>query len=392
MKKGLKINKYILLCYLITFASGFGGSATQFIKMDMRLYLGLSNTLFATLATVNLVVSLFVTLVLSRVLDKADNKKLIVAGLSIQLIGLVTGIFISTPVMVVITNMFSSLGYSIASSAAYPAFMMLDSDNVTMHVNREQGALTLGAFISPLIMAVIINVLGVAWRIAYIIYAITSASLLVFALTQKSPGVPEKHFEEKTSENESPAVKKKIITPYFIFTAAALTLYMIMEAGVINYSKDYFTLHLDYVLGASVCISAIRGGMTISRMYGDKLIKEKFKLILISMALTVLSVFILVFSKTGIISLIAIFMFGVFSGAVWPTVFSLGLVTDKSQSGKLTSILLICNTIGNNAGNLIAGAMIDGFSIPHAFFLAAVVGVFCIAAVFLSSREAKKQP
>nr|MBQ4455443.1 MFS transporter [Clostridia bacterium] len=169
-------------------------------------------------------------------------------------------------------------------------------------------------------------------------------------------------------------------------------LYMIMEAGVINYSKDYFTLHLDYVLGASVCISAIRGGMTISRMYGDKLIKEKFKLILISMALTVLSVFILVFSKTGIISLIAIFMFGVFSGAVWPTVFSLGLVTDKSQSGKLTSILLICNTIGNNAGNLIAGAMIDGFSIPHAFFLAAVVGIFCIAAVFLSSREAKKQP
>lgn len=391
MKKGLKINKYILLCYLITFASGFGGSATQFIKMDMRLYLGLSNTLFATLATVNLVVSLFVTLVLSRVLDKADNKKLIVAGLSIQLIGLVTGVFISNPVMVVITNMFSSLGYSIASSAAYPAFMMLDSDNVTMHVNREQGALTLGAFISPLIMAVIINVLGVTWRIAYIIYAITSASLLVFALTQRSPGVPEKHFEEKTSENESSSVKKKLVTPYFIFTAAALTLYMIMEAGVINYSKDYFTLHLDYVLGASVCISAIRGGMTISRMYGDKLIKEKFKLILISMALTVLSVLILVFSKVGIISLIAIFLFGVFSGAVWPTVFSLGLVTDKSQSGKLTSILLICNTIGNNAGNLIAGAMIDNFSIPHAFFLAAVVGIFCIAAVFLSSREAKKQ-
>ncbi|MBQ6003567.1 MAG: MFS transporter [Clostridia bacterium] len=390
MKKGLKINKYILLCYLMTFACGFGGSATQFIKMDMRLYLGLSNTLFATLATVNLVVSLFVTLVLSRVLDRADNKKLIVAGLSVQLIGLVTGIFISNPVMVVISNMFSSLGYSIASSAAYPAFMMLDSDNVTMHVNREQGALTLGAFISPLIMAVIINVLGVTWRIAYIIYAMASASLLIFALTQKSPGVPEKHFEEKTAESESTTAKKKLVTPYFIFTAAALTLYMIMEAGVINYSKDYFTLHLDYVLGASVCISAIRGGMTISRMYGDKLIKEKFKLILISMALTVLSVLILVFSKTGIISLIAIFLFGVFSGAVWPTVFSLGLVTDKSQSGKLTSILLICNTIGNNAGNLIAGAMIDNFSIPHAFFLAAVVGILCIAAVFLSSREAKK--
>ncbi|MBR3295466.1 MAG: MFS transporter [Clostridia bacterium] len=393
MKKRPGINKYILVCYLMTFACGFGSSATQFVKLDMRLYLGLSNTLFATLATVNLIVSLVVTLGLSNILDTKDNKKLIVTGLSIQLIGLVTGIFISNPVMVVISNVFSGFGYSIASSAAYPAFMMIDPDNVTTHVNREQGALTFGAFVSPLIMAVLINTLGITWRIAYIIYACTSASLLIFALTQKSPGVPEKHFEDKTDESTESTKegKKKIFSPYFISVAAALTLYMIMEAGVLMYSKDYFTLNLDYVVGASLCISAIRGGMTISRMYGDKVFKDKIKLSLISMILTAASVFILSFSKINFLSLIAIFLFGIFSGAVWPTVFSMGLVTDKSISGKLTSILLVCNTIGNNLGNLMTGAIIDNTSIPTAFFVSGVVGILCILAILLASRFGKKQ-
>ena len=385
-----KLNTYLILCYLMTFACGFGSSAVQFVKLDLRLYLDLSNTLFATLSTVNMIVQFIVILGLSKLLDKTDNKKLIVLGLSLQFVGLFVGIFIVNPFMVIITNVISGLGYSLASTACYPAYVMIDPDHVTTHVNREQGTLTFGAFISPIIMAVLINSLELSWRTAYIVYSSIVGLILLLMLFQKSPGVPEQHFEEKTEETKSDS-KKKIFSVYFIAVTAALFLYIFYETGVIYYSKDFFVLDLEYALGATLCISAIRGGMTFTRMFGDRIIKDQFRLSIYSSALAIVTIAALVFTHTGWLALLEIFLFGFFCGACWTTIFSLGLLTDPSISGKLTSILLIFNTIGFNIGNLIMGAVIDNFSIRTSFAVDAVLAVLSVVALMIAQKAAKKE-
>ncbi len=392
-----KLPFYIFLCYLISYNSGMQMSGQQHILLDMRTEFGISNATMALISSVQMLTSLGLSLLFSRIIDRIANKKLVLTGGSIAVCGALLNGFSTGPATTILAFMISSVGSCFLMAVPYSAFSQLDPDNVTKHVNVQQGVLSFGAVISPLLLAVLIGRLGLNWRWHYRI----SASILTIIITlfaQTKTGVPQSYREthEIGGGKDTPSTRKRLIfTPAFLLLSATLGIYMATEVGILNYSKEYFMVRLDDVVGASLCISLIRASMTVTRLTASRIIKNRVTLCVGSFALSGISLLLMAVFPIKVFSLLWCVLFGLFAGPCWPTVFSIGLDLDLKASGKLSSTMMIFNNIGTNLGNLTIGAAADRFGVQSSFYVtagAALLGtiVFPLAVKFF--RKSGKAP
>ena len=100
--------------------------------------------------------------------------------------------------------------------------------------------------------------------------------------------------------------KRQILTPAFICMGLGLALYMFMEIGLLSYAKDYFMVGLNDILGASLCISVVRGGMTLSRLFGERLIKNRVWMSIGTMGLSGLCLLLMAIFRLPVVSLISV--------------------------------------------------------------------------------------
>ncbi|MBR6816322.1 MAG: MFS transporter [Clostridia bacterium] len=387
-----KLPLFIALCYVLNFYTGFNMSASQFVLLDMKTEFEIGSAVMAIITSASMVTSLGMSLLFSGILDKLDPKKLILIGCAVSISGsLVAGLSVS-PLMTTVSYLISGVGSNILLAVPFPAMSKLDPDRITMHVNRQQGALTLGATIAPLIMAVLINKLGLGWRWSYYVSAGMLVLVAIGFIVSTSPG---KSLDVQAIAAETPeekrARKRLILTPAFICMGLILGIYMVMEIGVLNYAKDYFVLELGDVLGASLCISMVRGGMTLSRLFGDRIIKNRVWLCMGSMVLSGVCVLLLAVFRIPIVSLVWCALFGIVAGPCWPTALSMGLSLDSKESGKLSSILMLFNNIGNNLGNVFIGACIDGLGVGNAYYVAAAFAIIGAIVVAIGVKDFRKR-
>lgn len=386
-----RLPMYILLCYILSFYTGFNMSATQFVLLDMKTEFAISSTLMAAISSAQMITSLGMSLLFSGLLDRLDNKKVMLAGCSCSVLGALIAGFSNGPVMTLISYMISGIGGNMLLAAPFPAMAKLDPARITLHVNRQQGALSCGAFVSPLLMALLINEVGLGWRWSYHISASMLIAITVFFCFAPSPGKSGEIADaaEETAE-EKKARRRIILTPAFICMGLGLALYMFMEIGLLSYAKDYFMLALDDVLGASLCISVVRGGMTLSRLFGERLVKNRVWMSIGTMGLSGLCLLLMAIFRLPAVSLIWCALFGLIAGPCWPTILSMGLSLDTKSSGKLTSILMLFNNIGNNLGNLMIGACVDAMGVGDAYYVAAGVALIGVAVLVIGVRSFRK--
>ena len=89
-------------------------------------------------------------------------------------------------------------------------------------------------------------------------------------------------------------------------------------------------------------------------------------------------------------ALLACLLFGVFAGPCWPTVLSMGLSIDPKASGKLTSLLMLFNNLGNNLGNLLIGACVDAMGVANAYYVAAGAAVLGVVSLLVGVRSFRR--
>ena len=159
-KKRQCLPVYILFCYLLSFYTGFNMSGTQFVLLDMKTEFGLSSTLMAAISSAQLISSLAMSLLFSKLLDHMDNKKVLLAGSFCSIAGALFAGFSGGPMITLVSYIISGVGSNMLLSAPFPGMAKLDPEHITLHLNRQQGALSCGAFISPLIMALLFNDIG----------------------------------------------------------------------------------------------------------------------------------------------------------------------------------------------------------------------------------------
>ncbi len=384
-KKGML---YVFLCYLLSLNSGITMSGQQFVLLEMKTEFGISNATMATLSSVQLVTSIVMVLVLGQMMDRLDLKKLIVVGGSISLSGMLLNGFSTGPAMTAASFIVASIGSNITMAVPFPVFMRVDPDHATRHVNIQQGALSFGAFGWPLIMAVLVNNFHLNWRWQYRI----SASVLFFIVFMFAVLKPVKRVEKEPEEKKSGAgVTRLIFSPMFLALAATLGSYMFVEIGVLNYAKQYFDLGLNDLLGASLCISVIRAGMTITRFTGSRLIKNRVVLTFSGMTLGGIAALLMAVFRIPVYSLIWCLIFGLAVGPYWPTLFSMGLELNPQASGRLTNIMMLCNSLGMHIGNLCMGTVVDSYGPMNVFYFIAAACGACLVILFVAIRILRKK-
>ncbi|MGI6665138.1 MAG: MFS transporter [Christensenellaceae bacterium] len=391
---GKKSKIYIWLCYLLSLSSGMQMSGQQFVLVDMKNEFAISNALMAAITSVQLVTSVVMTLIMSGIMDKVDHRKLVVFGGGVSTLGILLSGFSTGPVMTTASLIIGGIGSNITMAIPFSIFTSLDPDNITKHVNIQQGALSFGAFASPLILAVLMNSLGLNWRWHYRLAALMLLGIVIMFFVVK----PEKQINEMPQSEEKPVMhkgKSVIFSATFIFASLGLALYMAMEAGMLNYAKQYFTVGLDDVIGASWCISLIRLSMTITRLWGGKLIKNRVTMGVVTFALSGVSLLLMALFPIPVVALVWCVLFGLFAGPCWPTIFSMGLEIDTTASGKISNLMMLLNSAGMHLGNLVVGAFIDANGIRESFFLSAgfaIPGIIVFLLAVYAFRKAGMVP
>ena len=389
-EKKNKLPFYILITYLLDLYIGYNYASLQFTLLEMKTEFEISSTLMATISSVQLITGLLMTFVFSGILDHLDIKKTMLVGFVIAISGALIAGFSNGPMMTLTSNIVSSIGSNIMMATPYPILMLLDPTHVTKHVNRQQGLLSMGSVIAPLVMALLMNVLGFSWRIGYFISAGILTILFIMVLSTKSPGKSDDIPKEEETEEQRRNRKRIIWTPAFICMGLILALYMFMESGVLNYAKDYFAVYLDDAFGAAFCISVIRAGMTISRLTAEKITKNRVVLTWLSLLGASLSMVLISLVMVPKVSLVWFFIFGVLGGPCWPLAMSMGLSLDEKSSGKLSSVLMLYNNIGNNIGNIANGFFVDHIGIQRGYLIDAVYGLVGLVALMIGVRSFRK--
>ena len=388
-----KLPLYILLCYLMSFNSGLQMSGQQYVLLDMRTEFGISNATMALITSVQFFVFLTMSLIFSQILDKISNKKLVLFGGSIAITGSLINGFSIGPTTTIAAFIVASFGSSVLMAVPYPAFAQLDPDNITRHVNVQQGALSFGAVLSPLLLSVLIGKLGLDWRWNYRISAgLMSILIVMFALVKPGVQLKSKAQRENTRRaKDLPEEKKRLIfTPVFMLIALTLGVYMFIEIGILNYSKEYFTRGLGDILGASLCISIVRASMTVTRIFGSRLVKNRVSMCVGSFALSGVSLLLLALFPIKGVALLWCALFGLFAGPCWPTIFSIGLDLDRNSPGKLTSVMMVMNNLGMNLGSFVIGSAVDTLGVQNAFYVSAGVALAGIMVFLLAIRFFRK--
>ena len=388
-----KIPIFIWLCYALSFYTGVSAGGTQFALLEMKTEFGLSSTLMATISSVQMVVSIVMTVLFAGILDKFEPKKAILAGGSLTVAGALLNATAAGPWAIVAAYIVGGIGSSVTGAVVYPAMTKLDPVHITEHVNRQQGMLSLGAFGSPLLMALLMNQLRMPWRGIYYINAGLLFVILIGVVLVPSPGRAIRKAEEAMVETEEQAKARKriMLTPAFLCMGMGLLLYMFMEMGILIYIKDYFVLELDDVLGASLCISAVRGGTTLVRLLGSKLCKNRVWMSVGYFALSTIGILLLAVFRIPVVALVWCVLFGAFAGPCWPTIMSLGISLDPKSSGRLSSVMTLFSTAGNHLGSLVIGACVDTIGVGNAFYVNAIFCVLGALVTWVGIRDFRKR-
>ncbi len=391
MSKKCKLPPYILLCYLLNFYVGFNMSGIQFVLLDIKTEFGLSSTLMAAISSAQMITALGMSALFSGLLDRLDNKKTLLVGCLCSIGGSLLAGFARGPMWILCSYLISGVGGNILLSVPFPAMAKLDPERITLHVNRQQGALSCGAFLSPLFFALLMGRFGLSWRWNYYVNTLLLGALTLFLCCLPSPGRSgETEADAPETPEERRARRRLVLTPAFLCMGLCLGLYMFMEIGLLGYAKDYFVLELGDAFGAALCISAVRGGMTLSRLFGERLLKNRVHMCLLSMALPGACLACLALFRRPVPALLACLLFGVFAGPCWPTVLSMGLSIDPKASGKLTSLLMLFNNLGNNLGNLLIGACVDAMGVANAYYVAAGAAVLGVVSLLVGVRSFRR--
>ena len=385
---------YIWICYLLSFCSGLQMSGQQFVLLDMKTTFGISNATMAAITSVQLVTSILMTLALSVIVDKMDHRKLMIIGGSVSVVGLLLSGFSISPVMTIGAMFISGIGSSITMALPASIFTNLDETRITRHVNIQQGALSFGAFLAPLALSLLMNTFGMVWRWHYYISAILLGAIISIIVFIK-PDQPLRaiaHMPEDSAEvvHKRQAKSSFILQPTFICISLALGLYMAMEAGLLNYVKQYFEIGVESVLGVTLCIPAIRLGMTITRLMGERLLKNRVYMGVGTFLLSGLCLLFMAIAPSATVGLVCCTLFGFVAGPCWPTIYSMGLEIDTGASGRLSNLMMLFNSAGMHLGNFFIGTMVDTVGVVNSYYTSATIAIPGVLVFLLAVRAFRK--
>ena len=362
----------------------FGASMTIFgaaMPKIIRLY-DWSYSLAGVVLAASAVGYFSSTLLTGFLVKRVGARSMVVATLLVEGISfLFFARFPSIPLNILL-NFLIGFGQGGTEVVSNVAVIRIERDGKSRLMNLLHASFCIGAFLGPIGVAGLISS-NLSWRIIFPVIGVTILCIATALFFQKFPGVEEEPAQSSPPPGElaplSPATPpgkwRLLLSMYF----AVILLYVGIELSMSNWSAEFFVTHLGAsgstaaFMVAILWIGLFVGRLGLSFFYHGT--RQELVLLVLNIA-SASFLFLMLLSKSVLVSSILIFLIGVGLSGVYPLVMS--LVGKGSRSTVAVGIVSTGGGIGSFSFPFFLSLIADRVGLYRAFFFCLAVGALMV--------------
>ena len=327
---------------------------------------------------------IFMPLVFGRLSDRAGKRRVLLVFLLVFCGGCVLAARSSSVLLFAAGVFCIGAGYSVCESTGSAALADASPENGARWVNLSQGALSLGAVFSPILLQLGTSAFGWSWRaVFWICFAGALVSLVPLIKIR---------FPARTVEAERLAVRplrRVLADPVFVLFFCTILLYVGLENGFGYFTESLFALRLNAASFGAYAISAYWASMALSRfVFGVLSVKPERALVFCLFASAVLFA-ALALLRSPALALAAAALIGFSFGPVWANLMNLAARRHPGGSGGAMGLMSAGCGLGGAVFPALMGFVSDRFNLRAAFLLLAFAALAAGAISLLAARRSR---
>lgn len=382
--------KIIKKAFVAGIFSVFIYSATAFMLPvsleNIRKELSLSLTQGGSFGFISSIVQFFVMISSCFISAHFGKMKTMRFGLFVLSLSLIVFSFVNNYILGLIVYIFVGVGHGMLEALLTPYVQDLYPNDKGEKQNLLHSFWPLGSIASFLITGFLLS-RGVSWRYIFFGFAILTALVIFIYPSSKKISLP-------LSSTDFTHIKEIISNPIFWLFGFGL-----FCAGGAEMSFGFWLptfIQVEFgksALFGGIAASLFSLGMAIGRISVSRIAKyiSLFKIIIISVILSLLSSIMFSVFENIIYIYVMIFLSGLFMACQWPSLQTFAVIVLKNDP-TLIMVFLSCFGIpGTSTGTLIMGILGDNFGLKNAFYVVPIyLLLFLILLIIIASINRNK--
>lgn len=368
------------------------------ISIELMSSLNIDEGKFGTLVLAMFLSCCVVQLFIGPLVDKIGYKPVavlgfIVTGLSILLLALANSFTIALLACLIMG--IGAMSLNTVGNTLIPV-VLFDGKDPARASNFGNAFFGLGYVLTPLFLVLMLKTLNLPYKTALIIFSLLILIFLIFSLTANFPKVSVGFKFNR--------VLGVIVKPAVLIAALALFSYMSLEISMGTWIRKlmeevYYAsgiTNLDTVAAKTSIVLSIFGAAMMVGRFLSSTIKNLTALgskVITSMAIvSLLSIVLMILTKSPALGIIAIILAGLAFAPIFPTI--VGVTFNKFDPGLYGTIFGIIFSVGLLGGTFvpkIIGNLSRGSTVQQGLLIAGVMAVILIIISLFIGRVGKKQ-
>ena len=377
----ININKIfpVFLTFIVTGFVDIVGVSTGYVQKDFEL----SDTLAQFIPFMVFIWFFVFSIPVGVLQDKIGKKRMMNIGLLVTFVGLLIPFIYYSFISVLIAFIGIGIGNTIVQVAANPLLQeVVSKKKLSSFLSLSQFVKVITSLLGPIVATFAALKYG-DWKWVLIVYAVVT---LLSILWLSSIKIEEK-IKSEIPVSFSSCIK--LLTNKFVL-AMVIAIFFIVGADVgmnSNIQSFLMKLHGFSLEKASYGISIYFTALMVSRFVGAILL-QFLKPIFFLVSTTILAlagILLIIFSTTGIMAQVAIFIVGLGAGNLFPLIFSIAINGMPSRSNEISGLLVMA-IVGGALVPPLMGVVSTSTGIIGSLIILALCFIFLLFIPFVMSK------
>lgn len=276
------------------------------------------------------------------------------------------------------------IGRMIIDSVANSLLADRFTEGVTKYTNTLHMCFSIGAFVSPIIIAVIKSQVDMSWRDTYFMFAVISTVIFaLFLAFWRDTGISDKaHQKELGAQSLG---KTLFRDKAFWLSCIIILVYELHQIGVTYWTSAYFETKDIPLMVAQFSASALWIGIIVSRLISARLNRDDIIIPWVTFGSLVGGIFmtVAVAIDQPYFMIACYFIAGITTGAIIPSLIARVGKAFPAHTGVSATMICLFITIGSCIAPILMGGIADAVGMHTAMFMGGLplLAIFVIAII-----------
>ncbi|SDM49335.1 Fucose permease [Catalinimonas alkaloidigena] len=368
----------VLMCYIAMGFVDIVGVSTGYAQRDFNLSPELAQLIPSMVFVWFFVLSVPVA-VFQHHLGK---RKALILGVMATAVGMFLPFLHYSYTTLLFSFLLLGVGNTIIQVASNPLLKeVVATHRFSSYMSLSQFVKAISSLLGPVIVTLMVAQFG-NWKLVFFVYGVVSVALGMWLLLTP---IPETQTEVSASFRSSLLLLKN---PLVLFMTLSIFLIVGLDVGmntnIQNLLVEKFGLSLEK---ASLGISVYFFALMISRFAGAMLLVklDNARFLNWSAVLTALSVLFLMCAPTSGLAMASIVLMGIFSGNLFPLVFSLTLNRMPARANEISGLMTMA-VVGGAVIPPVMGLINQAFGVSASFVVLLICALYVFSTTYLFKK------